>query len=342
MESPTTQSSRLAQRARNSKRPQRRRLTPESKTAASDSKPRLDVPEAAQPPRIIWSYVAAIAIVHVIALFAVVPWLFSWTGLVLAIAGHYFFGMLGMTLGYHRLLTHRGFTCPQWLERTLAILGVCCLQDTPARWVAVHRMHHQHSDEQPDPHTPRVSAFWSHVGWLFYQNRDHDHCWHFERYVRDLMTQRFYQKLEKRYVAMYIYALHAIPFLLAGLAIGWITSGSWVGGVQLGLSLVVWGVAVRTVFVWHVTWAVNSLSHMSGYRNYETTDDSRNNWLVALLAHGEGWHNNHHADQRSAVHGHRWWEFDLTWQVVRLLAVLGLATDIKLPREEQRDERIAA
>ena len=95
-----------------------------------------------------WGYVTVIAAIHLLSLLALVPWLFSWTGLVLFIAGHYFFGMLGMTLGYHRLLTHRGFTCPKWLEHFFALLGVCCLQDSPARWVAVHRKHHQHCSER--------------------------------------------------------------------------------------------------------------------------------------------------------------------------------------------------
>jgi fatty-acid desaturase len=301
-------------------------------TSAPKGTQRLEMPIAAQPVRILWPYVVSISLIHVVALLALVPWFFSWTGLIVAIAGHYVFGMLGMTLGYHRLLTHRGFTCPKWLEHGLALLGVCCLQDTPARWVAVHRMHHQHSDDQPDPHTPKVSLFWSHVGWLFYQNREHDHFWHFERYVRDMLTDPFYQRLERKHAAFKIYGLHAALFLLVGFLIGWAASGTLPGGIHLGLSLVVWGVAVRTVFVWHVTWAVNSLSHVSGYKNYETRDDSRNNWLVALVAHGEGWHNNHHAQPRAALHGHRWWEFDLTWQVVRVLELVGLARDVKRPR----------
>ena len=131
----------------------------------------LSHPETTQPFRILWSYVTVLAIVHVVSLLALVPalagYLFTWSGLVLAIAGHFVFGMLGITIGYHRLLTHRGFTCPKWLEHMLAILGMCNLQDSPARWVAIHRMHHQHSDKQPDPHSPLVSFLWSHVGWVF-------------------------------------------------------------------------------------------------------------------------------------------------------------------------------
>jgi stearoyl-CoA desaturase (delta-9 desaturase) len=119
---------------------------------------------------------------------------------------------------------------------------------------------------------------------------------------------------------------------LAGFAIGLASTGQIMGGVQFGSSLLVWGVFVRTVAVWHITWSVNSLTHRWGYRNYETGENSRNNWFVALVSNGEGWHNNHHADQRAAAHGHRWWEVDITWLTVRLLAAVGLATDVVRPR----------
>ncbi len=119
-------------------------------------------------------------------------------------------------------------------------------------------------------------------------------------------------------------------FLPAHILVGVIlfAVGYWFGGVELGTSLVVWGMFVRLVTVLHATWLVNSASHMWGYKNYETTDDSRNNWLVAIVAYGEGWHNNHHAYPRMAKHGHKWWEFDITWQAIRLLRATGLAWDV--------------
>jgi len=289
-------------------------------------------------------YALVIVLVHLLALLALFPWFFSWLGVALAIGGHFFFGVLGMTLGYHRLLTHRGFTCSRWLERLLAVLGVCCLQDTPARWVAVHRMHHQHSDEQPDPHSPRVTFLWGHFGWLMVANPECESTMFLDRYARDLLSDRFYRRLERRWVALAIFAAHAALFFLAGflaeLAWTWARSAdvsvtattALAHAAQFGVSLLIWGVFVRTVMVWHVTWAVNSLSHWSGYRSYPTNDDSRNNWLVALAAHGEGWHNNHHAEPRSAAHGHRPWEFDLTWVVIRVLEMVGLAHDVVRPR----------
>jgi stearoyl-CoA desaturase (delta-9 desaturase) len=292
---------------------------------------RLGWPEEAQPLQLNRMYAIVVGSMHALCLLAFFPYFFSWSGLALGIAGHFVFGMMGIAIGYHRLLTHRGFKCPKWFEYTLAILGICNLQDSPARWVAIHRMHHQHSDKQADPHTPRAGFWWSHVGWVVYQNRNHDSPLQFERYVRDLLRDRFYLKLEAHWRWISIYASHAFLYLLIGFAAGWLWSGTLAGGLQLGLSWLVWGVFVRTVFVWHGTWAVNSVTHMFGYRNYDTKEGSRNQWLIALLTHGEGWHNNHHASQRSAAHGHKWWEIDMAWWTIRALEIVGLAKNVARP-----------
>ncbi|HEY6564693.1 MAG TPA: fatty acid desaturase, partial [Pirellulaceae bacterium] len=211
-----------------------------------------------------------------------------------------------------------------------------------ARWVAIHRVHHKHSDEQPDPHSPMVSFLWGHMGWIFVQNRDHLNVNCYERYVRDLLRDPFYLRLERSSLWLGIYLLHALLiFALAwGVGIAW-HGFSW-AGLQFGLSILVWGVFVRTVFVLHGTWAVNSITHVWGYRNYATDDNSRNSFLVALLAHGEGWHNNHHADQRAASHGHRWWEFDMSWWVIRGLEIVGLASNVVRPRVWREREAAAA
>ena len=126
--------------------------------------PRLPLPAAVDRTRVVWSYAITVGVYHLVALLAVLPWFFSWTGLILGAVGIFVFGSLGINLGYHRLLTHRGLVCPKWLERGFAILGICCMQDTPARWVAVHRRHHQFSDRQDDPHSPLVNFLWGHVG----------------------------------------------------------------------------------------------------------------------------------------------------------------------------------
>lgn len=291
----------------------------------------LPTPESTQPPQIMWTHAAVVVTTHLLAMLAVLPWCFSWTGVVLMLVGHHVFGCLGMTLGYHRLLTHRGFTCPLWLERVFALLGTCCLQDSPARWVAVHRQHHQHSDEQTDPHSPLVTFLWGHMGWLFVDNREHNRVMFLDRYARDLLQDPFYMTLERNKVWLLVYAAHAVPFFLGGLGYGWATTGDWLAGVQFGTSCLVWGVFLRTVCVWHFTWSVNSLGHLFGYRNYETDDKSTNNWLVAILADGEGWHNNHHAEPRAAAHGHRWWEFDPTFAVIRALEAIGLVQNVVRP-----------
>ena len=283
-----------------------------------------------------WEYLLPIVAVHALALFALLPWCFSWSGLVVALIGTHVFGM-GINLGYHRLLTHRSLKVPLWLERTLATIALCCLEDTPARWVATHRLHHVHSDEPEDPHTPRDGASWSHIGWLFRRAPDRRTLSFLDKYARDILADRYFRFLERHpTVTLGIYIVHAAAFALVGLVVGRISGGDWAHGVQLGTSWLVWGAFVRTVLVWHMTWSVNSLSHLFGYQSYETGEDSRNNWLVALLAAGEGWHNNHHHDPASASVQHQWWEFDLTYLEIRLLKRLGLATDIIQPRHVRR------
>jgi stearoyl-CoA desaturase (delta-9 desaturase) len=291
----------------------------------------LALPEETQPIQIAWGYAGSIVTIHLLSLLVFWPWTFSWTGLIVFLLGVEICGM-GINLGYHRLLTHQGLTCPKWLERFFVLLGVCCLQDTPARWVAIHRMHHKYSDERPDPHSPLVNFFWAHVGWVLIKHREHSNVLFFEQYARDILRDPLYLWLERKLIWFWVYIAHAVAFFALGFAIGWPWSGTWQGGLQFATSLLVWGVFARTVAVWHITWSVNSVTHVFGYRNYETGDDSRNHWSVGLLASGEGWHNNHHADQRAAAHGHKWWEFDLTWRVIRLMEMVGLAKNVVRPR----------
>jgi stearoyl-CoA desaturase (delta-9 desaturase) len=293
---------------------------------------RLSAPRGTLPTRLDWPFVFGISVVHTLALLAFVPYFFSWTGVVLAFLGLYVFGTLGINLTYHRLLTHQGFKLPKGLEYLFATLGICCLQGPPARWVAVHRMHHQYSDEETDPHSPWVNLLWGHVGWLLFANRELSTLEFYERYARDILRDRYYLRCERGLTWVWIYALHMLVYAVAGLALGGLFYGTPSAALQWSASLVVWGVFVRTVLVWHITWSVNSLTHLWGYRNYETADHSRNNWFVALISNGEGWHNNHHADQRAAAHGHRWWEFDVTWLTIRALAAAGLATEVVPPR----------
>jgi fatty-acid desaturase len=289
----------------------------------------LPLPAGTNRRRIYWRYAFAVGGYHLLGLLAFDPWFFSWTGVTLTVVGIYLFGGVGINLCYHRLLSHRSFQCPLWLEHFFAILGVCCLEDAPARWVAVHRLHHHRADHQPDPHSPLVSLFWGYIGWLFMENADLSRVAVYERYARDILRDRFYVKLERNIA--WIILLSWAVFFLAGFVAGVLLGEPLEKAVQFGLSVWLWGVVVRTLGVWHITWSGNSFPHLYGYRNYETNDNSRNNFIVAMLTSGEGWHNNHHADPNSASNSHRWWEFDLTYLFLRLLAAVGLAWGVITP-----------
>ncbi|XP_068652704.1 palmitoyl-monogalactosyldiacylglycerol delta-7 desaturase, chloroplastic-like [Aristolochia californica] len=257
---------------------------------------------------------SVVVLMHVLALFA--PFTFNWPALWTAVVLYLVTGMFGITLSFHRNLSHRSFKLPTWLEYLFAYCGVQALQGNPLDWVSTHRFHHQYCDSEKDPHSP-VEGFWfSHMSWLFDTNSILHRCGESSN-VGDLERQPFYRFLRQTYMvhpivlAFLLYAAGGFPFL-------------------------VWGMGVRVVWVYHITWLVNSASHVWGTQSWNTGDLSRNNWWVALLAFGEGWHNNHHAFEYSARHGLEWWELDLTWYVIRLLEVLGLATDVKLPSEAQK------
>jgi fatty-acid desaturase len=275
----------------------------------------------------VWGF----ALCHSIAALAMFPWFFSWTGVALLAGGVFGFGVLGTNLGYHRLITHRSFSCPLWFEHTLAIIGVGSLQFAPAFWTAVHRRHHHFADQERDPHSPLAGFFWAHFGWLLVRPDDMKPALLTDRYARDVLRDPFYAWLEKSKNWIKIAFAFWIVLFAAGLLGAMLSHASAPAALQFGWSLLVWGGALRTILVWHFTWSVNSVTHVWGYRNYETHDRSRNNPLIALLAGGEGWHNNHHADPGSARHGHRWWEIDLAWLTLRLLMLLGLVIEATLP-----------
>lgn len=280
---------------------------------------------------ILWSYVIPVLVFHLMIPLAFIPYFFSWWGLLFLPIGNYIFTSIGIGAGYHRLLTHRGFDCPKWFEYTLATLGVCSFQDSPSRWVLVHRVHHQHSDHQPDPHTPHVSGWWAHMGWLFVDNTELSRASAYDKYCRDLIRDPYYLWLQRGGGLnwVWVYFLHALVFMGLGFAIGY--GFGFEKPFQFGVQFFFWTVIMRTIYTWHVTWAINSAAHMWGYRNYETREDSRNNWLFAILTNGEGWHNNHHADPRSAQHGHRWWEVDITYITLAALEKIGLIKNLARP-----------
>ena len=222
-------------------------------------------------------------------------------------------GSLGIGIAYHRLLTHRGFKTPKWMEYFLTICGTLALEGGPIFWVATHRIHHQHSDKEGDPHTPREGAWWAHMGWIMFGKAMHHDTGVLTRYVPDLSKDKFHVALTN---------WHWVTQVVVGLAL--LAFG--------GLPYVLWGVFFRTTFGLHATWLVNSATHMWGYKTFRTRDDSRNLWWVGLLAFGEGWHNNHHAHPVSMRHGLAWYEFDLNYIQIKLMGALGLAWDLKIAR----------
>lgn len=261
----------------------------------------------AKPP-IAWPTATFIIFVHLGALLAFLPGMFSWKAVLLALALHWLTAGIGITLGWHRLVTHRSFQVPKWLEYFLVFCGTLSMQGGPIWWVGLHRHHHLYSDQPNDHHDSRKGFWWSHIEWMF---REVPAEAEIPRFTKDIADDPVYQFLDKSFLPIQV--VLAIVLYLWG---GW--------------PFVVWGIFVRLVTVYHTTWLVNSATHAFGYRTFETTDHSTNCWWVALLTFGEGWHNNHHAYQYSARHGLQWWELDLTWLTIRFLQLLGLATKVRL------------
>ncbi len=257
-----------------------------------------------------WDFAIILAIFHLGAVAALFE--FRWTALAVCAILWLLTENVGIAVTYHRLLTHRGYVVPRWLEYTMAILGTMALQGSPIYWVAVHRLHHQYTDKPGDPHSPRDGKWWSHMGWIL-RGPLHNNNAILERYAPDLMKQPFYRWLNK---------YHWLPVTLLGIAL--LALG--------GLPWVLWGIFFRVTLGMHVTWLVNSATHMWGSQRFKGHDDSRNNWWVALLTGGEGWHNNHHAHPVSARHGMAWYEFDLNYWGIWLLEKVGLATKVNAKR----------
>ena len=246
---------------------------------------------------------------HICAIAAL--FMFSWQALVVTAVMWWVAGSLGIGMGFHRLLTHRGYKTPKAVEYLLTLCGTLAFEGGPINWVVTHRIHHAHTDAPGDPHSPREGGWWAHMGWILRgtaQDHDTSVLW---RYAPDMMRDRFYRILNTFYF---------VPLVIVGLLL--LAFGGW--------SVFMWAVFFRIVFNLHSTWLVNSATHMWGRRRFATNDDSTNSWWVALLTFGEGWHNNHHAHPTAARHGLAWYEIDPNWWGIRTLQFLGLARDIKL------------
>jgi stearoyl-CoA desaturase (delta-9 desaturase) len=251
-------------------------------------------------------------------------WGFSWVDFGLLI-GMYALTAIGITVGYHRLFTHRSFETYTPIKFVFGILGSMAVQGSLMKWVAMHRRHHQHSDTPEDPHSPHHhgggilgmlrGAWHAHIGWFFHRDPEN-----LERYVPDL----------RKCASMRIANTLTIVWIALGLvlpsSLGGIISQSWIG-VWTGL---IWGGLVRILLVHHVTWSVNSACHLWGSQLHPVTDQSRDNIVFGILALGEGWHASHHAFPTSARHGLRWWQVDLSYGLIRCMQLLRLAWDVKL------------
>jgi stearoyl-CoA desaturase (delta-9 desaturase) len=258
-----------------------------------------------------WHTATFMALFHIGAVAAL--FMFSWQALVAAVVLWWISASLGVGMGFHRLLTHRGYKTPKIVEYLITIFGLLSLEGGAINWVVTHRIHHAHTDGPGDPHTPRDGGWWAHIGWMLKgtaQSHDRETM---ERYAPDMMKDKFHVLANNFYWVPVI-------FLAAGL----FALGGW--------SFVLWGVFFRITFNFHSTWLVNSATHMWGKRRFATRDDSTNNWWVALLTFGEGWHNNHHAFPTAARHGLAWYEIDLNWWGIRTLQFLRLAKAVKLVR----------
>ena len=258
--------------------------------------------------RVNWTIVPVLMLFHIGA--AAALFFFSWHAFFVALILYWVTGGLGLGMCYHRLLTHRSYATPKWFEYFLTICGAMALEGGPLLWVAIHRKHHQYADKEGDPHSPRDGKWWSHAGWVLMGNSLRQDAATLKRYVPDLGEDKFHVWLTK---------YHLAPTVVVGLvlfAIG-------------GFRLVLWGTFLRTVVGLHATWIVNSCGHIWGTRRFETRDTSTNNWWVALISFGDGWHNNHHAYPVSARHGMSWYEVDFNWYTICILKKLGLVSQIR-------------
>ncbi len=255
-----------------------------------------------------WGTIAFMALIHAMAVLALLPRFWSWQSLAALLILYWLTACIGITLGYHRLLSHRAFSVPRWLEMVITTCGTLSCQHGPIDWVGLHRHHHLHSDDPADHHNSNLGFWWSHFGWMLRHVPA-------ERYVNqltpDMRAVGYYRWLNRNFLLLQV----PLALLL------W-----WLGGWPL----VLWGIPLRLVLVYHATWFVNSATHRWGYVSHASGDQSRNNWWVALLTFGEGWHNNHHAYPSSARMGFHWWELDITWWHIRILKAFGLAYQLRL------------
>ena len=304
---------------------------PEKEIVDNLDKPREDSelkPEASTEQKVMMLTAVIMPFVGVI-IATVMLWqigLVSWPYIAMVIGG-WLITTLGITIGFHRLCSHKAFDTYPWVRLVWTALGTMSIEGAPLTWCAVHRRHHSHSDKEGDPHSPNLDGhtifgrlkglFHGQIGWLFtgYWSKPN-----YEKWIPDLIKDKMLVRMNDNYFVLVLLSL-AIPTII-GFCID-----SW-SGAALGF---LWGGLVRVFVTHHITWSINSICHVFGKRDYKSSDHSTNNAICGILACGEGWHNNHHAFPSSARHGLKWWQFDLSWIVIKLMSYVGLAWNIKLP-----------
>jgi stearoyl-CoA desaturase (delta-9 desaturase) len=290
-------------------------------TARVNNRPAVPVlGRATQSNKMNWPSTVVFTLFHVGAIAAL--FFFTWKALFLSIALYVMAINIGIGMCYHRLLTHRGYRVPKWVEYVMTAFACLALEGGPMFWVATHRVHHQLSDKPGDPHTPHEGAWWAHIGWIMMGDALGHETALLARYAPDLAKDKFHRIITK---------FHYVPLIVAAVALYFLA----------GWSGVLWGIFLRVTLGLHATWLVNSATHMWGTKRFPTRDDSRNNWWVALMTGGEGWHNNHHAHPVSARHGLAWYEVDANYYGIWLLKKLGLARDVKIAEYDKADPRPA-
>jgi stearoyl-CoA desaturase (delta-9 desaturase) len=276
-----------------------------------------------------WRNVLWIGAVHLIALVGAVPY-FSWAGFATFILFYYITGMIGITFGFHRLLAHHGFHAPRWLENFAALCGTLACQGGPINWIGTHRVHHAYSDTPRDPHDVTKGFWYAHFGWLVNLRCDLAQFDEYKHYAPDLAKRPFFVFLENYMIHLQV-VLGLSLFALGGTVFAAAPTGF---DFHMAMSFTIWGIFVRMIAMYHVTWCVNSVAHMFGDNANRIGDHSKNNAIIGVLAFGEGWHNNHHAHARFARHGWRWWQLDQTWIMIRALEILGVVKNVVRPTEE--------
>ncbi len=289
-----------------------------ARRASALHRPRRGEPQAEIPQGKGLGTVAFMVAIHILAVVALLPQFWSVPAVASFLVLYWVTACLGVTIGYHRLLSHRSFQVPRWLERFFATCGALSCQHGPIDWVGLHRHHHKFSDTDVDHHTSLKGFWWSHMGWMF---EEIPAMAAVPRLTGDLAKDPYYHWLNNNFLLLQV-PLAALLF--------WIGTVTGAGG----WALVLWGIPLRLVIVYHCTWLVNSATHCWGKSVHESGDHSKNNPWVAALTFGEGWHNNHHAFPHSARHGFGR-QIDLTWQHIRLMRRLGLATQVRLPAAAQ-------